>query len=342
MFFKLFKWTLLAFISLGLLLVLLMHFSARSALDTDLNYSKAVQQLPMLADSNGASLARMEVNDRVYRVRIGGFEDRADAAPKPTVILLHGWPVTSAMWEPLIAPLVEAGYRVLAPDQRGYSPGARPLGKENYTTTLLSADIIAMADALNAEQFHLAGHDWGAVVGWQVMLSNPDRVLSWAALSIAHPQSFSAAVEEDPDQAARSRYFFLFATPWLAETVFSMRDFGLLKGVYGPMPETAREEYLALFAEPGALTAAFNWYRAMTLSSQESSDISPIVNTPTLFIWGNQDGAVGRWATEDQAQYMQGPFEVIELDAGHWLMEEKPDEVIKPMLNHLQKYSNGR
>ena len=332
-------WTLGAFAVGFAALALLMHLSARSALDNELQYSASVATLPVFSPTTTDGLVRISANNMEYRARIAGFTANVDGSTRPTVILLHGWPTTSAMWIPLIQPLVDAGYRVFAPDQRGYSVGARPEGRDNYTVDRLSADILALADEIGVDQFHLVGHDWGAVVGWQTVLTASERVISWNALSIAHPASFGAAVENDPDQAARSRYFMLFATPWLAESVFSMRDFALLKGAYGPFPEDTKAEFLAMFAEPGAMTAGFNWYRAMLVTAESGPSWNPEVTTPTLFVWGNQDGAVGRWATEDQARFMKGPYQIIEVEAGHWLLATDDGTVINAIVQHIQSQS---
>ena len=266
---------------------------------------------------------------------MAGF-DSVNSGDKPAVILLHGFPATSAMWDPVVTPLTQAGYRVLAFDQRGYSPGARPDGVDDYAVDRLVGDVIAIADAAGLERFHLVGHDWGAVVGWATVMTHPQRVLSWSALSIAHPAAFSEALRKDPDQRSRSRYFILFATPWLPEALFSFSDFTMLKSVYSHLPDDAQAKYIEVFSEPGALTGAFNWYRAMAGGFDNDGALATEVATPTLFIWGNDDIAAGRWAVDAQAQYMVGPYKLIELDAGHWLMEELPQIVTGAIIQHLQ------
>jgi pimeloyl-ACP methyl ester carboxylesterase len=271
-----------------------------------------------------------------FRARIAGSHGDG-------VILLHGFPVTSAMYEPLLAAAAEGGYRVVAFDQRGYSPGARPAGSEHYAVGDLVGDVLAVADAVGFERFHLVGHDWGSAVGWSLVLAEPERVLSWTALSIPHPEAFRAALNSDPDQQRRSRYFRLFATPWLPEVLFTFNGLALLKSaVYAPMLGSQRDEYLRVFSEPGALTAALDWYRALSRSSEQNSAAPAAVATPTLFVWGNQDPAVGRVAVAAQRGYMRGPFREIELDAGHWLLEENGPRVIDAVIAHWASHRQAR
>ncbi len=333
---KTLKWTLLT----GLLLVLCgglyLHFSARAALDWDYTYTARAAALPEFKPGMADGLVRIAANGMEFRARVAGFDGKPD---KPAVILLHGFPTTSAMYLDLIGPLANAGYRVLAPDQRGYSPAARPERAENYTVDKLTADVLALADATGLEKFHLVGHDWGAAVGWSVVLNHSDRVISWSALSIAHPAAFGAALENDPDQRARSSYFLLFVTPWLPESLFSYNSFALMSGMFETMSATQSLEYLALLREPGALTAAFNWYRAAMTGSTTSQELAQTTETPTVFVWGNEDGAVGRYSVEQQAQYMRGPYQEFELDADHWLLRAQPRQTVAAVIQHIQIYS---
>jgi pimeloyl-ACP methyl ester carboxylesterase len=332
---KFVKWLLIALALTLAAIALVLEIGSRMSMDTDYTHTSATRALPEFSTDSPSGLVRIATDGLEFRARVAGF-DTADSRERPAVILLHGFPVTSAMWDPLIKPLTEAGYRVLAFDQRGYSPGARPGDVADYTVEQLVNDVIAVADAAGLEQFHLVGHDWGAIVGWGTVMTYPQRVLSWSALSIAHPAAFSEAQRTDPDQRSRSRYIMLFATPWLPEALFSFKDFALLKSIWSNMPDSARAEYLEVFAEPGALSAAFNWYRAMVGGFDSDGALATEVTTPTLFIWGNEDIAAGRWAVDAQAQYMAGRYEFIELDAGHWLMEDHPRVVTEAIIQHLQ------
>lgn len=253
------------------------------------------------------------------------------------VILLHGFPETSHMWTPLIPVLAEAGYRVLAPDQRGYSPGARPEGIENYSYARIASDVVALADAVGFGRFHLVGHDWGAGAGWAVVARYPERVASFAALSVPHVGAFGRAIREDPDQAQRSTYITFFQEPGVAEAALSANDFAGLKNVWSASSEAEKAEYLALFSQPGALTGALNWYRGSRGIDPNDPEMQfGEVTTPTVLIWGNQDTAIGRKGVDDAAAYMKGPYKFVELDAGHWLIQEKPAEVIAEVAAHLK------
>ncbi len=313
------------------------HFSAQAALDRDFEYSAAAAKLPAFSPDTGEGLVQIEANGMSFRARVAGFDGQPD---KPAVMLLHGFPVTSAMYADLIPRLAAAGYRVLAPDQRGYSPGARPVGASEYSMDKLTADAMALAEAVGFEKFHLVGHDWGAVVGWSVVMNHPEQVISWSPLSIAHPSAFGDAIANDPEQRSRSRYMILFATPWLAETVFSKQDFRLMRAMYASMSSTQLNEYLAMLREPGALTASFNWYRAAAFTEVDSSDSTEnAINTPTVFVWGNQDLAVARYGVDAQAKFMKGPYDIVELEAGHWLLRDDPRQTIAAITQHINTYT---
>ncbi len=337
MFVSIVKWALITLIVSIILLTVLFTYGSMSSLDYDYRHTQATEDLPEFSRQS-SGLVRVSANGYEFRARVAGFDGSTD---KPAVVLLHGFPVTSAMWNALIPPLTEAGFRVLAFDQRGYSPGARPEEVSQYQISKLTADVVAVAEAVGLHQFHLIGHDWGAVVGWSTVMQHPERIISWTGLSIAHPAAFGAALQNDPDQQSKSRYFLLFQTPWLPETLFTFNDLSVLDAIYSTMSAEQIAEYHSVFTEPGALTGALNWYRAMTLGQDGGTDLSMEISTPTLFIWGNQDEAVGRVAVKSQVEYIAGPYEEIELDAGHWLLTDLPKEVIEPIIRHLETYNSA-
>lgn len=323
------------FFGLILLSALGVGTSVWLAHDLDYNHTRKTAQLPEFSTQphEGVSLVQIKVGSQQFRARVAGF-----GGTRGNFILLHGFPETSSMWQPLITKAAAAGYQVIAFDQRGYSPGARPGDVAEYAMNGLSADVLAIADAAGFDKFHLVGHDWGAAVGWVVVLQYPSRVRSWTSLSIPHIASFGAAIATDPEQQQKSAYMALFRAPLLPEAIFSFNDFSVLKNViYGEHGESIKEEYLAVFREPGAMTAALNWYRAVN----NSNDVGNLeVELPVLFIWGNKDPAVGRVGVEQQTQYLKGPYREIELDAGHWLMESHPAEVSDAILAHAAVYDN--
>jgi pimeloyl-ACP methyl ester carboxylesterase len=256
------------------------------------------------------------------------------------VILLHGFPETSHMWVDLLPKLEDAGYRCVAPDQRGYSPGARPEGIANYRYREIGADVFAIADACGFERFHVIGHDWGAGAGWAAVAMLPGRIRSWTALSVPHVASFGAAIRNDDDQRQKSQYITFFQAPGVAETALSDNDFAGLRRIWSESSPEEIDEYLSVFRQPGALAAALNWYRGSRGIDPTDPEVTfgPVA-TPTLLIWGNRDMAIGRVAVEGAARLMTGPYRFVELDAGHWLIQEQPERVATEILAHLRANS---
>ncbi len=235
------------------------------------------------------------------------------------------------MWSPLIDAAAADGFRVVAFDQRGYSPGARPDAVSAYTVPELTDDVLAVADAVGFERFHLAGHAWGCVVGWSVAARHRDRVISWAALSIPHPGALESVGDEPP------AYIRFFQTPWLPEL--------LMTWMFAVMPDDAegyatapgqRDEYIAVFSEPGALTAALNWYRAIDASIAAAGRDLPAVEPPVLFVWGSGEFWVDDAARERQRALMPDRYTELEVDAGHFLIDEQEAQVVDAVLAHMR------
>jgi len=249
------------------------------------------------------------------------------------VVLLHGFPETSFSWRHQLPALAASGYRVVAPDQRGYSPGARPMEVEEYRFDRLVGDVLGLADALGVDRFHLVGHDWGGGVAWQVAGRHPDRLLTVTSVSTPHPAAFRRSIA-DGDQRDRSSYMLFFRSPE-AEPFFLADDAAGLRSLYtaSSLPEDAVEEYVRVLTQPGAMTGALNWYRAADLGLVEG--LGPIT-TPTLYVWSTYDPALGREAAEATASHVDGPyrFEVLE-GVSHWIPEEAPDVLNALLLAHL-------
>jgi pimeloyl-ACP methyl ester carboxylesterase len=244
------------------------------------------------------------------------------------VLLLHGFPQTARAMLPVAQELVAANRRVVVPDQRGYSSGARPLDVAEYSLELLVGDALGLLDAAGIDQVHLVGHDWGALVAWTLAANAPERVKSLTAISVPHPVAFGRALEGDLDQQQRSAYMQLFQAPGgVAEQVLLADDAGKLRAMYGPeVPAEAVGEYVARLSEPGALSAAINWHRA--LSPAQLLAVPP-VSVPTTFVWGASDVAIGRVAANGCAEFVGGDYEFVELpDQGHWLPEAATAEVV--------------
>jgi pimeloyl-ACP methyl ester carboxylesterase len=248
----------------------------------------------------------------------------------PVVLLLHGFPQSSRCWSGIWPVLVAAGFRVVAPDQRGYSAGARPLGVEHYRMPLLVADAVAVLDHLGASTAHLVGHDWGAAVAWQVAGRHADRLRTLTVLSVPHPVAFVEALRTDEDQRARSRYMKDWQDPSTEHELLA----GGLEQAFGQVDGVPVAGYVERMREPGALTAALSWYRAQSLTDLDG--LGPIT-TPTLHVWSDGDVALGRTAAEATGRHVRGPyrFEVLP-GVSHWIPEQAPDVVARLLLEHLR------
>ena len=263
--------------------------------------------------------------------------DRAGDAGAPLVLLLHGFPQTRYTWRHQLPALAAAGYSALAPDQRGYSPGARPSGAEHYGVDALIADAIALAEACGAAHFHLVGHDWGGQLAWLLAARHPERVRTLTVLSRPHPAAFARALAADPQQGERSKHHRAFQDPNTASLLLAedarrlrrmLRDHGV--------PDADAEAYVGALSTHDALDAALNWYRA---SFRGASGLSladtPAVRVPTLFLWGDADLTVGRPAAEATRDFVRAPYRfVIVPGAGHFLTDQASPLVTRELLAH--------
>jgi len=262
------------------------------------------------------------------------FEARADGpADGELVLLLHGFPQTSFSWRHQLGALAAAGYRAVAPDQRGYSPGARPADVGEYRVDRLVGDVLACAEELGVERFHLVGHDWGGAVAWQVAGRHPERLRTVTSVSTRHPRAFRRSIQ-DGEQRDKSSYILFFRSPE-AEPFFLDNDAAGLRALYtaSGLSDDAVEEYVRVLTQPGAMTGALNWYRAADLGLVEG--LGPIT-TPTMYVWSTYDPALGREAAEATAAQVEGPyrFEVLE-EVSHWIPEQAPDTLNALLLKHL-------
>jgi pimeloyl-ACP methyl ester carboxylesterase len=267
--------------------------------------------------------------------------DVAGPAGGDLVLLLHGFPESRHSWRAALPALAKAGYRAVAPDQRGYSPGARPDPKDlsNYAFDKLITDVIDIADASGAagKRFHLVGHDWGGQVSWGVAGRYPDRLASLAILSRPHPSSFRRALlKEDGDQKHRSRHHRKFLEPetgpmLLEENARRLRRNLASQGV----PESAIEEHLSVLGNPDALEAALAWYRS---NKGLAADIGTI-QVPTLYIWGDADATVGANAANGTKEFVGAAFGMEVLPGvGHFIMDQAPAKAVDLLLAHLARH----
>jgi pimeloyl-ACP methyl ester carboxylesterase len=268
--------------------------------------------------------------------------DVVDRGPEDgeTVVLLHGFPQTAASWDRVVPALVGAGLRVLAPDQRGYSPGARPAGRRAYRLDEPTADVVALLDAAGVRRAHVVGHDWGGAVAWSLGMGHPERLASLTSLSTPHPGAMLRALVRS-DQLLRSWYMAAFQLPVVPERLMAIetpagRERMVRSLVGAGLGADHAREYAARLAEPGALTAALNWYRGIPLGPPRAP--RP-VTVPTLFVWGPDDPFLSRAAAEGTARRVSGPYRFAELPgAGHWLPEQHADDVADLVLDHVRQH----
>lgn len=273
-----------------------------------------------------------------------------EAGPEngPLVILLHGFPENWAGWLEQIGPLASAGFRVMAPDQRGYNLSDKPAGVDAYRMEALTGDILGLLDALGREKAVIVGHDWGGVVAWALAARYPQRLERLVILNAPHPAAMTRAIADlSTGQALRSWYMGYFQIPRLPEILFSL-------GRYAPMrrslAKSAREgafskallsRYTEAWSRPGALTAMINWYRANVRRSLagKNRDLQAAqekIRMPTLILWGEQDAfeipQLAAWSQEccEQAEVVRFA------EATHWVQHEEAASVNSQIIAFLQ------
>ena len=265
----------------------------------------------------------------------------AGEAGATPVLLLHGFAESMRCWRAQVAALANAGYRAIAPSQRGYSPGARPDVRDaaNYHIDRLMDDAMAIvaASGYGRQRFHLAGHDWGGSIAWSLADRYPERIASLTVLSRPHPNAFNRALQmPDGEQAQRSRHHKWFLEADAADVVLAdnakwLRDRLRANGV----PDAAITEHLAVLGNKAAMEGALAWYRA------RGAIRGPLgtIKVPTLYIWGDADDTVGRTAAEGTVDFVEAPyrFEVLP-GVGHFAADQAPERVSALMLAHVARH----
>ena len=256
----------------------------------------------------------------------------------PLVIFLHGFPDFWYGWRRQIGALAAAGFRVWAPDQRGYNLSDKPGGVADYGLDLLAQDIVGLMDAAGVERASVVGHDWGGAVAWWLGLHHSDRVAKLAILNSPHPAAFTRYLRNNRRQQVKSAYMAFFQLPRLPE--FASRHFGKWALRRSSLPGTFSDEDLAQYQtawnQPGALTAMINWYRA----SRQRLNVSPMHNltvaTPTQIIWGADDAFFEPGLAELSLELCTNGKLKMAPDATHWVQHEAPDEVSQLLVAHFR------
>jgi pimeloyl-ACP methyl ester carboxylesterase len=269
----------------------------------------------------------VEANGHRFNVR--------DAGTGPAVLLLHGFPDSSYLWRNQIPALVDAGFRVVAPDLRGFGESDRPPEVEAYQMGEILDDLRGILRTLGVPKVHIVGHDLGAAVAWMFTIVAPRKVERLVAVSVGHPVNF---LRPTMRQMQMSWYTYLFQFPGIAETVIPRDDWSFLKGWTGGSGDLDR--YIRDLARPGALTAALNWYRASFNPRRliEGNPAFPAIDKPVMGIWGAHDRALTEESMTESEKQVSGSWRYERIDdAGHWIPIEQPERLNALLLDFFRR-----
>lgn len=260
-----------------------------------------------------------------------GIEYEVEGTGRP-VVLLHGFPDTGRVWRNQVPALVDAGFRVIVPDLRGYGRSGKPAAVDAYSMWRLTGDVVAVLDHLDVSRTHVVGHDWGAALGWVLASGLPERVDHLVALSVGHPASFAGAGLE---QRQKSWYMLLFQFEGVAEEWLSRDDWANFRSWSGHPDANAVARDLEAH---GSLTPALNWYRANVPPSSLLAPpvVLPAVQAPTLGVWSDGDLALTEEQMTGSSKQVEGPWRYERLEgAGHWIQLEAPEALNEVLVDFL-------
>ena len=257
-----------------------------------------------------------------------------DEGDGPAVVLLHGFPDSSYLWRYQVRALVEAGFRVVAPDLRGFGESDKPQEVEAYRITTIARDVVALVDALDIERAHVVGHDWGAGLAWVLAGLHAERVERLVAMSVGHPST-----QRDPplEQREKSWYTLWFQFEGLAEAAMPRDDWRLLREWTRGRGDI--ERYVRDFERPGALRAGLNWYRANVSPQRELAPKRdfPAIAASTLGIWSSGDAYLLEGPLKRSGEHVTGGWRYERIEgASHWLQLDAPDRVTELLLDFLR------
>ncbi|TXL61203.1 alpha/beta fold hydrolase [Aeromicrobium terrae] len=258
--------------------------------------------------------------------------DVIDAGPEDgtPVVLLHGFPQRATCWDAVAPLLHQAGARTYAPDQRGYSPRARPRSRFSYRVGEVIDDAKALIDQVG-QPVHVVAHDWGAMVGWGLAARYPEVVRSLTAVSVGHPAAFMRSMLRST-QGLKSYYMALFQLPFVTEWLLSRRG-GLGERLLrnAGMSREMLDTYFTEIVEDGALRGGLGWYRSLPISLR--GDYFRRVSVPTTLLWSTNDVALGRKQAELTRDFVTGPYELVEMDgASHWIPDQEPKQLAEVII----------
>jgi pimeloyl-ACP methyl ester carboxylesterase len=266
------------------------------------------------------------------------------AGDGPLVVLLHGFPEFWYSWRYQIPALVRAGYRVAVPDMRGYNTSSKPLGIQAYHPKHLMADVDKLITSLGEESAHLVGHDWGANIAWLFAMSYPHRLRKLVICNVPHPITFAKHLYTINQGLKKSWYVFFFQLPWLPERFVAAKDFHSIRTMlrWDPINKSAFtpediERYVDAARQPGALTGAINYYRAIfRVSKTERKEMIQPIHLPVLMLWGLADRYLGPELVDPPAKLVTHVEIIRFTDASHWVQCDAAERVNRELVRFLQ------
>lgn len=272
-----------------------------------------------------------------------------EAGRGPPVLLLHGFPEFWYSWRRQIPFLADAGFRVLAPDLRGYSESDCPIGVKHYRPRILLADIVGLIQQLAEGPVFLVGHDWGGVLAWRLAQLFPSLVRRLVILNAPHPAAYQETLRESPWLALRSAYVFFFQFPWLPEWWLRCGNFGFFQRMWrqdpchlGAFTDQDIEKYRQAFSRPGGLTGPLNYYRAAMRFRRDLYGAPQRVKVPTMVIWGEKDPYLSIKLLEPLPRWVS-QLEIVRIaDSSHWVQNDVPEQLNRFLMDFFRNGRNGK
>jgi len=288
--------------------------------------------------SENAGTTHRDVSIRGLRLHV------AEAGVGPLVILLHGFPEFSYAWHKQMPALAAAGFRALAPDQRGYARSDKPPQVRDYRVEELAADVAALVESTGCEKAAVIGHDWGGIVAYYTAMLHPERVDRLVVINAPHPARYEAVVRRHPSQILRSWYAFFFLLPALPERLAhatARRWWGrwLQKDAApGAYTDEDIRRYVEAWSSPGALRGGINYYRALLLRKRKTERaLRRPIDAPTLVLWGDRDRYLRPELAQPEAGWLPHAHLVRFPQATHWLPHEEPARVNELIVDFLRR-----
>ena len=290
-------------------------------------------------DEQGLSFLRVQANQLEFNVATAGSGDRL-------ILCLHGFPESSLSWRHQMAPLAHAGYRVWAPDLRGYGSTTRPAGQDAYQLDVLLEDVTALIEISKARRVILVGHDWGGIIAWYYAMRRPEKLAALIVLNGPHPACFEREIRHWR-QLRRSWYMAVFQLPWLPEALLAIDHARLIEVIFErmritpePLPNDTIRRYREQACTPGALTAMLNYYRAAIRGGGAARQRTlgyPAIELPTLVLWGLHDQALGKQNLDGLGSFVTDLTVVTLEQSGHFVHQDEPRRVTDEILGWLQR-----